>query len=399
MCAEFLHFWSPKEAETETTAPAEPMDEEAAKPTEVEKVAYVEIAREMTEDSSAAGAKLTVVDSAAAPAEPMEVTTAESNAPASATASLLAVAAAAVASPAVAAPAVVTVASPKPNIASATSATAASSAVAATSAKVAMVATTQAGAPIKPAAITASSAKVVAPATTSAVALASFKFCGPLEASEEAEETKEDHDQSALQLLEVYSSDDEIQFHIRRDDPESETEDGEVKDAVPNTSTPTDLAKSLEKEMLRARERTRKKLELSPSKNKVCINSKNLDPVQEPAVVPVLVHEVQAASGREASDTKTEDIRPRRSCAIGSYYRDNYVLSTNNAKPKVAFKAASKSRRHGKGFESTENPSIRQLLKPTGASTKIRQEEALSKPKVASAKSQTLMQDFFHKNA
>ena len=100
------------------------------------------------------------------------------------------------------------------------------------------------------------------------MALASFKFCGPLKASEEAVETKP-HDQSSLQLLEDYSSDDEIWFNIKKD--ESETEDGEVKDQVPNTSTPTDLAKSLEKEKLRKRELARKKLELSPPKDKVCI--------------------------------------------------------------------------------------------------------------------------------
>ena len=320
MCAEFLPFWSPKEAETEATASVEPMDEEAAKPTVVEKAASDNLT------NRAAVANTTLVGTATASSEPMEVVpTVESGAP--------------VLSPV------------SPSDAKVAPAAAASSATAAT---------THAGAgalsPTATAALTAISAEAATkdPAMTPAVALASFKFCSPLKASEEAVETKS-HDQSALQLLEDYnSSDDEIQFHIKKDDPESETEDGEVKDPpLPNTSTPTDLAKSLQKEKLRARELARKKLELSPPKNKVCI----------------------------------AESRPRRSCAINSYLANNYVL------PKPAIANDHRSRSHLVASKITPflKPKLALSERVEVGSKKETQTEpqASPKPKVAVANSQT----------
>ena len=192
-------------------------------------------------------------------------------------------------------------------------------------------------------------------------------------------ETKEDQEmtvmnQSSLQLLEEYSSDDEVQFHIRKE--ESETEDGEVKDPAPNTSTPTDLAKSLEKEKLRARELARKKLELSPPKNKVCTVLNNPGSDLEPVS------------------------RPKRSCAINSYLADNYVLPSTKiiSKPVVAKEYRSKSH--------LVAPKITTFLKPKVALSEVveagsKNEETLTlpKPKVVSTKSQKLIQDFFPKNA
>jgi hypothetical protein len=110
----------------------------------------------------------------------------------------------------------------------------------------------------------------------------SFKPSGPLEASEEAVETKKDQemveveskeakvesshlefkkslDQSALQLLEDYQSsdDDERMSNINEEEiksasDESESEEGEAKDEVinpkPKTSTPIDVVKALGKQ-------------------------------------------------------------------------------------------------------------------------------------------------------
>ena len=356
MCAELLRFWSPKEAETETTAPDEPIV--------IEKAASDNLINQ------AVVASTTVVGSAAVPAstEPMQVVaTVESGAPA-----LLAV---------------------SPTVAMAASATAASSAAAALTA---VAAKTHAVASIGPlpttvtAALTAISAEAAsqAPAMTPAVALASFKFCGPLKASEEAVETKEDHNQSSLKLLEEYSSDEEIQFQIKKD--ESETEDGEVKD--PNTSTPIDLAKSLERKVLRAREMARKKLDLSPPKNKVCIVLNK----PQPDLAPVLEAEP----------------RPRRSCAINSYLTDNYVLPSTKivAKPAVANDRRSRSllvtskRLLDKTKAKAESPSITTFLKPRVASSEGfkndvgEPKETLIKSQSDNSVSQKLISEFFPKN-
>ena len=360
MCAELLRFWSPKEAETETTAPDEPIV--------IEKAASDNLINQ------AVVASTTVVGSAAVPAstEPMEVVaTVESGAPA-----LLAV---------------------SPTVAMAASATAASSAAAALTA---VAAKTHAVASIGPlpttvtAALTAISAEAAsqAPAMTPAVALASFKFCagfcGPLKASEEAVETKEVHNQSSLKLLEEYSSDEEIQFQIKKD--ESETEDGEVKDL--NTSTPIDLAKSLERKVLRAREMARKKLDLSLPKNKVCIVPNK----PQPDLAPVLEAEP----------------RPRRSCAINSYLTDNYVLPSTKivAKPAVANDRRSRSllvtskRLLDKTKAKAESPSITTFLKPRVASSEGfkndvgEPKETLIKSQSDNSVSQKLISEFFPKN-
>ena len=291
---------------------------------------------------------------------------------------------------------------------------------------------------------------------TNAPASVSFQPSGPTEASEEALETKEDQemvdveakvelahlefkkslDQSALQLLEDYqsSNEDEHMSCIKEDEiksasEESETEDGEVKDEAntsilevnnssPKTSTPVDLAKSLENEKHKARQLARKRLELSPPPSKVtdkvCTALNNPDPGLVPALVTALGKKVQAASNREAAGTETKAERPRRSCAINSYFSDNYVLGTEIVKTKSSRRSGPLSVtskwRSGKGSDPTKNLSIRPFLKPTGASSKMRQNEALLIPKVAAAKtrsetknldaivSQTLMQDFFPKN-
>jgi hypothetical protein len=371
-------------------------------------------------------AKLTVVDFATA--EPMEMNTVESNAQEllSATAALSAVVA--------------------------PTATAASSAVAA-SAATAVLSTVEAPAAMAALAATAASVTTQVPIKPSIV---SFQPSGPTEASEEALETKEDQemvdveakvelahlefkkslDQSALQLLEDYqsSNEDEHMSCIKEDEiksasEESETEDGEVKDEAntsilevnnssPKTSTPVDLAKSLENEKHKARQLARKRLELSPPPSKVtdkvCTALNNPDPGLVPALVTALGKKVQAASNREAAGTETKAERPRRSCAINSYFSDNYVLGTEIVKTKSSRRSGPLSVtskwRSGKGSDPTKNLSIRPFLKPTGASSKMRQNEALLIPKVAAAKtrsetknldaivSQTLMQDFFPKN-
>jgi hypothetical protein len=95
-------------------------------------------------------------------------------------------------------------------------------------------------------------------------------------------------------------------------------------------------------------------------------------------------------------------------------YSNNYVLDTEIVKTKSSRRSRSLSVtskwRSGKGSDPTKKPSIRPFLKPTGASTKMRQNEALLKPKVTAAKthcetknldaivSQSLMQDYFPKN-
>jgi hypothetical protein len=234
---------------------------------------------------------------------------------------------------------------------------------AATSAKAATVANpaTVKNAPVLPATNVPSSSTVANSAEVATNALASpsvsFKPSGPLEASEEAVETEEDQemaeeesketkvesahlefkkslDQSALQLLEDYQSDNDEHMscineeEIKSASDESESEDGEVKDEVvnpqPNTSTPIDLAKSLENEKHKARQLARKRLELSPppskATDKVCTALNNPDPVLVPALVPALEQEVQPASDREAAGTVTKAERPRRSCTINSYY-------------------------------------------------------------------------------
>ena len=322
----------------------------------------IEVASVTATETLAAVANLTTVESAAASAsaEPMEV---ESKDPA------------------------MTLASPKPSIGSAASATAALSAKMMTQTEVSI----KPAPPTVLAAITASPAEAAtpAPATTSTVALASFKFCGPLKASEEAVETKP-HDLSSLQLLEDYnsgdSSDDEVRLRFKKDDPESETEDGEVKDAAPNTSTPIDLAKSLEKGELRARELARRKLELSPPKNKVCIKLKDSVLEAEP--------------------------RPRRSCAINSYLTDNYVLPSTKIvpKPAVANERRSSSllvtskRRLDKNKAKAESPSITTFLKPRVALSEGfkndagEPKEALNKSQLDNLVSQKLISEFFPKN-
>jgi hypothetical protein len=91
--------------------------------------------------------------------------------------------------------------------------------------------------------------------------------------------------------------------------------------------------------------------------------------------------------------------RPRRSCAINKYVSANYLLDTKTVS-KVSTRtpvlqsprrsrslSTTSSRRPGKGSGPTKNPSIVPFLKPTGASSKIEQNEALLKPKVAAAKS------------
>ena len=267
-------------------------------------------------------------------------------------------------------------------------------------------------------------------------------------------------DQSSLKLLEDYKSektisdDDEDLKSVNEEDikstsGESDMEDGEVKEAKevkessrpsspnmeidnpmtntkirPNTSTPVDLAKSLDREKLKACELARKKLDLSPSKvtDKVRTNMNlepDLEPILEPnlvpartsctsilvpALVPVLVQEVQAASGREAASTEIKAERPKRNRAINSYYSDNYVLGTQSPRRSRSLSLTS-NRRSGKGSDPTKSPSILPFLKPTGRTTKMGQNEVLPKPKVALAKpcsevkvSQTLVQDFFSKN-
>ena len=232
---------------------------------------------------------------------------------------------------------------------------------------------------------------------------------------------------------------------------ESETEDGEVKDrskisSRTRTSTPVDLAKSVEKVKREACELARKKLDLSPTsspaKDKVRTGTalNNPDPVLMPALAPGLAqevctvlknpdpelvsrsvpelepdleHEVQAASNREAAGTEAKVERPRRNCAINSYYSNNYVLGTEIAKTKSMCRSRSLSmtsnRRSEKGSNPTKKPSILPFLKPTGAPTKMGQNETLPKPKVTTKSfddlknlevkvSQTLMKDFFSKN-
>ena len=157
-------------------------------------------------------------------------------------------------------------------------------------------------------------------------------------------EFKKSLNQSALQILEGYQSN------------ESESEDGEIKDEAgnpkPDTSTPIDLAKSLENKKLKLRQLARKKLDLSPPPSptkvtdKVCTFLTNPDPVLEPALAPVREgtntefpaeilgesrpgrscainrsHDGQAASDREAAGPKLDsenqaESRPRRSCMI-----------------------------------------------------------------------------------
>ena len=72
-------------------------------------------------------------------------------------------------------------------------------------------------------------------------------------------------------------------------------------------------------------------------------------------------------------------------------YSNNYVLDTEIVKTKSSRRSRSLSvtsnRKSGKGSDPTKNPSIRPFLKPTGASTKMGQNEAWPKPKVATAKS------------
>jgi hypothetical protein len=148
--------------------------------------------------------------------------------------------------------------------------------------------------------------------------------------------------------------------------------------------------------------------------DKVIFNLKDPESVLEPALVPALVQEVQAASDREAVGTETKVERPRRSRAINKFFSDNYVLDTESIGAQLPRRSRSLSvtsnRRSGKGTDPTKPPSIRPFLKPTGAFTVMGQNETLPMPKVTAAKSynepkifevkvsQTLMQDFFSKN-
>ena len=160
------------------------------------------------------------------------------------------------------------------------------------------------------------------------------------------------------------------------DESESETEDGEVKDPAPNTSTPIDLAKSLEKEKLRAREIARKKLELSPPKNKVSTFVNNPGP-------------------------DLAESRPKRTCAINSYLAENYVIPSTKIIPKPVVAKEHRSRSH------LVAPKITTYLKPKVASSEVVAvlEGSSESPKIANNKlqadssvSQKLMPDFFPKN-
>ena len=451
LCAEKLRFWSPKEAETETKAPVEPMDEEAAKPMVVENTASDNLINRATVAST------TMVGSAAAPAsaELMEVATVESGALA------------------------LSPVSPRPSLALAAAALTAEAA------------TTQAGASIKPSsptvkasavenatsdlsldevvarakatmAGTAATANSAETAPAMASALASFKF-DPVEAAKpttaggaaSAEPAKEaveavesaqmdlesSLNQSALKMLKLdYNSDynsndddmlsdiaeEEIKSHGATDS-ETNLEDGEIKDEVPNiapstrlsspikevnnpmpkTSTPVDLAKSLENEKLKAVQLARKRLDLSPAKatDKVCTALNNLDPALVPALVP-------AASGGVE--------RPKRTRTINKFFSENYVLDMKTVpmpavaneqskfKPRRSRPSSAASNRSEIGSEPTKNPSILQFLKPIGASkkgSKGKLKETLLKSKVTAAEpcseatvSQTLMSNYFFKN-
>ena len=255
-------------------------------------------------------------------------------------------------------------------------------------------------------------------------------------------------DQSALQQLDS-DDDDNLSDVAEEASDESELEEGEVDKPMPKISTPADLVKFLKKEKRKARELARKRLDLSPhpsptkDSDKVCIlNNPKPDlvpalgpdlvpfrppnPDLEPALgpdlvpaVPALVQEVQAVSVREAAATEMVE-RPRRSCAISKYFRDNYVLDMktvptpavakeqSKSKPRRSRSLSAASNRSGIGSEPTKPPSILQFLKPMGSSkkgSKGGQNETLLKPKVTAAEpcseatvSQTLMQDHFSKN-
>ena len=134
-------------------------------------------------------------------------------------------------------------------------------------------------------------------------------------------------------------------------------------------------------------------------------------PAVAPALAPVLVQEVQAASNREAAGTDLKVERPKRSRTVNKFFSENYVLDTESIGTQLSRRPRSLSATSNRrsGSDPTKPPSIRPFLKPTGATSITGQSESLPKSTVTSAKShedsnfeakvsQTLMKDFFSKN-
>ena len=112
-------------------------------------------------------------------------------------------------------------------------------------------------------------------------------------------------------------------------------------------------------------------------------------PALDPALVPVLVQEVQAASNREAAGTESKVERPKRSRTVNKFFSENYVLDTESIGTQLSRRPRSLSVTSNRrsGSDPTKPPSIRPFLKPTGATSKTGQNESLPKSTVTSAKS------------